>query len=259
MPAGRRSPATGPAAPAGALPWVALGSVLLGWLTIIGLVSIFYGLDRGTAGLADARVVRSDLLAPHVGGLVVAVLVPALWGRARDVRTERRTVARTWWLVPAAVLVWAAWALDVGALRAAGAGLTLTLVVACLVVALDLELVLRGFVVTFLRDRWDEPSVAVGSVLVSGAVLLLLGPGDAPVRAGYAVAAGVLLYCARRVGGGLLVPVLLHAAILVALWSQAVGDAALRAPGRVVDVVVLLALAAATTVAGVLAVRRGWR
>ncbi|QCB93339.1 CPBP family glutamic-type intramembrane protease [Cellulomonas shaoxiangyii] len=227
------------------LPWAVLAGVVVGWLVVSWLVGVYMGVLRATPGLPDVRTVRADLVAPHLAGLIAVVVATALWGRWRDVWREPRDVHPLWWAVPVAVLVGAVVTTDVDALRTAPPGLVSALAVGCALAALDTELVLRGVCLVALRDRWPEPAAAVGTVLLSGAVEVLTGPGTPATRAVVGVATGVVLYVARRVGGGLAVPVLLHAAVDLALWSHAVGDAAGAQPGTRVQVLGLAVLAVA--------------
>ncbi|MFS0703469.1 CPBP family glutamic-type intramembrane protease [Cellulomonas sp. 179-A 9B4 NHS] len=234
--------ATPPRGPA-PLPWALLAAVVGGWLAVSWLVGVYMGVIRTTPGLPDVRTVRADLVAPHLAGVVAAVVATALWGRWRDVWREPRDVHPLWWLVPAVVLVGAAATTDVDALRVAPPGLVTVLAVGCLLAALDTELVLRGVALVALRDRWPEPAAALGTVLLSGAVEVLTGPGSPATRAVVGVATGVVLHVARRVGGGLAVPVVLHGAVDLALWSHAVGDQAGVLPGTRVQVAGLAVVA----------------
>ncbi|WP_309134661.1 type II CAAX prenyl endopeptidase Rce1 family protein [Cellulomonas sp.] len=227
------------------LPWAVLGVVLAGWLLVSGLVGIYMGVIRTTPGLRDVPTVRADLIAPHLAGLVAVLVATALWGRWRDVWREPRDVHPAWWAVPVLVLAGAAATTDVPALASAPAGVAAALVVACALAALDTEVVLRGVALVALRERWPEPAAALGTVLLSGAVEVLTGPGTPATRAVVGAATGVLLYAARRVGGGLALPVVLHAAVDLALWSHAVGESAEQVPGTGVQVLGLAALALA--------------
>lgn len=225
------------------LPWAVLAAVLVGWLAVSGLVGLYMGVVRSTPGLPDARTVRADLVAPHLAGLVAALVVTALWGRWRQVWREPRDVHPLWWAVPVAAVAGAAATTDTRALGTAPAGLAVTLAVACLLAAVDTEVVLRGVSLVALRDRWPEPAAAFGTVLLSGAVEVLTGPGIPTTRAVVGASTGAVLYVARRVGGGLVVPVLVHAAVDLALWSHAVGEQAVQVPGTPAQVLGLGALA----------------
>ncbi|QGQ19061.1 CPBP family intramembrane metalloprotease [Cellulomonas sp. JZ18] len=225
------------------LPWAVLAAVLVGWLVVSGLVGLYMGVVRATPGLPDVRTVRADLVAPHLAGLVAALVATALWGRWREVWREPRDVHPLWWVVPVLVLAGAVATADRGALAGAPPGLTTALVVACVLAALDTEVVLRGVALVALRARWPEPAAALGTVLLSGAVEVLTGPGTPATRAVVGAATGVLLYVARRVGGGLVVPVVLHTAVDVAVWSRAVGEQAGQVPGTSVQVLGLAAAA----------------
>lgn len=225
------------------LPWALLAAVVVGWLAVSWLVGVYMGVIRTVPGLPDARTVRADLVAPHLAGAVAVVVATSLWGRWREVWREPRDVHPLWWAVPLVVLAGAAATTDVDALRAAPAGLVGVLVAGCVLAALDTELVLRGVALVALRDRWPEPAAALGTVLLAGAVEILTGPGTPATRAVVGVSTGVVLYVARRVGGGLLLPVLVHAAVDVALWSHAVGDQAGLQPGTRVQVLALAGVA----------------
>lgn len=143
-------------------------------------------------------------------------------------RYERHSVRRWVAIVPIAMVVVAFTTTDFANLVDAGPGLTILLAVATLLVGVHEELMIRGLALRALRDRHREWAAAVWSSLIFGAFHLLnivVVGGAAVSQAGWATVLGYLLYLCRRVGGGIWLPIGVHA-----IWDFSSFSPNLREP-----------------------------
>jgi hypothetical protein len=161
----------------------------------------------------DVESVVRALIADTLVTLAIACL--AIWrlGWWRLVLHERRC-ARGWvWVVPITLAATSLGTVDYSCLRDAGLGVTLALLLGTLLIPTAEELMFRGVVLQALRDRHREGVAAALTALLFGAFHLVAGP-----LAGVSSAiGGYLYYASRRVSGGLVVPVGVHA-----LWNFSV-------------------------------------
>lgn len=148
--------------------------------------------------------------------LVVAVIAYLRWWPA--VRHEALRVRRWLWIVPATIVLLSLGLTDYGRLMQAGPAMTATLLVGVILVAGNEELLFRGVVLTFMRSRFAEVTAAVVTALVFGLLHLPSGVVAAIMTAIF----GYLLYLTRRVSGGIVVPIVVHAAwdlAVVSVWT----------------------------------------
>lgn len=154
----------------------------------------------------DQRSVNGFITGKAIGLVVVALTITVLrWWP--DVLRERLRVRAWVWVVPAVMLVESLIVTDWTRLRHAGLAITLSLLAGCVILAAGEELAFRGMVLRFARDRWSEPVAAVVTTVLFAVVHLIGGP----LYAFAAVLGGWLYYYVRRVSGGILAPIVVHA------------------------------------------------
>lgn len=227
-------------------------SAWLAWAGLLALILVYLALPAIVGvELLDTRVDRLfpdtesalDMAAEHVIGAVIAVLAISLrrWWHPvlhEDLRTRR-------WLliVPLAILGTAAVFADYGRMATAGAAIVATVALAAVSVGISEELMFRGYVVTWLRQRYSEGAVAV----LSSAVFALAHAPAGPVAALWSGLFGFLLYLARRLSGGLLLPVIMHASWDFVVFGAGLTDSpADRSYASLALALVTAALVAAT-------------
>lgn len=178
--------------------------------------------------------------------VVVAVISFLRWWPA--VRHEALRVRRWLWIVPATLVVLSLGFTDYGRLREAGPVMTATLLLGVILVASGEELMFRGVVLTFMRGRFTEAPAAIVTSLIFGVMHLPSGVVAAIMTAIF----GYLLYLTRRVSGGIVIPIAVHAAwdlAVMSVWTT-------RAPNADAPTGVVLALATLVLLAAVLVARK---
>jgi uncharacterized protein len=120
-------------------------------------------------------------------------------------------------VVPITLLVVSVARVDYTRLSTAGPAITLTLLLGTMLIATTEELMFRGVVLTFMRDRYREVPAAIVTTILFG--LAHFPAGLLSVIA--ALLTGHLLYYARRVSGGLLVPIVVHGMFDFSIYSAA--------------------------------------
>jgi len=185
--------------------------VLVGFALLPSLVDLF----RSASIVFEFpdQAAATNVLIGSTTGLVVAVAAVSLL-RWWPVVVHESLRMRGWgWLVPATILVAVVALVDFAQLGRAGIGIAVTVLLITLLIASGEELVFRGIVLTFLRVRYREGVAALVTTLVFGAFHLTGGP----VYALSASVFGYVLYCIRRVSGGIALPIVLHT-----LWDFSV-------------------------------------
>lgn len=189
------------------MPWIVLLLLLLAFALVPAFVDVL--VLHKNSGFEAPDLASAVILLPGPAiSFAIVGLVTTLYGWWPEVLRESRPVRGWLWVIPAAFIVAAVLLTDYARLVAAGPALTATLLLATLLVAAGEELAFRGVVLTFLRDRSREWVAAVVTAVLFGAFHLTSGV----VHAGMSVLFGYLLYVMRRVSGGLVVPILVHAA-----------------------------------------------
>lgn len=184
--------------------WVFVILVLM--LTIVPAFISVVLLDGGVGmEYPDLRSVVIDLVIPSAVSLAVVsgtVTAYRLWG---PVLHERRRVRPWLWIIPAALAGTALAATDYRRLVDSGLVGAVGLLGVLLLVTSE-ELVFRGVVLHEARRRVTETRAAWISSLTFGLIHLLGGPIQVLVSTAF----GHLAYYARRVSGGIVVPIILH-------------------------------------------------
>lgn len=225
--------------------WPGLLGVLAAWL-VAGVFGALAG--RVLTGAADDPYAAVGTLLGHVAlpalsGLVVgAAAVGWLRWWPAVLREPSGLRLRGWaWSFPAAMAVVAAAVVaDWPRLGAAGTGLLAALVVTVLLVAASEEVMFRGLTLLALRDRYPEVVAALLMTALFAVLHVLLGGGLTNLGQGIAsFLGGWVYYLTRRVSGGLLAPVLLHAWWDLAAFSRQVG-AGVDADNRAFEGIVAL-------------------
>lgn len=165
------------------------------------------------SSVESARAMLQWEIIPKLGAAAIAVWVIVRLCWTNDVRHERWPVERWVTIVPATMLIVAVATTDFGQLAQAGAGWVLLLLVMTFLTGLNEELLFRGLALRALRDHHPEWIAAVLSSVLFGALHLaniVTAGGLAAVQAAWAIIAGYLLYLCRRVGGGMVLPIVVH-------------------------------------------------
>ncbi len=196
------------------------------------------------------------LLVPYGTAVVFVVAAVMVLGWWRPVLRDHRPVRRWVRGVPIIMGVAVLGGINYPELADKGASFTLLLLLGALLVGCGEEAMYRGVgVTTFRVNGYSEGKVALWSSVVFGVchgVNLFTSQGKiAFAQALVAVAAGYFLYLIRRVGGGLLLPVMVHG-----LWDFGSFTALLSDDGAVYPGTGLLFALADLLIVGILLVRR---
>lgn len=186
--------------------------IVFALLPAVVRVTVLGSADNGT--FADVTSAR-DLLIAQLVALAVVVLVITLIRWWRPVLQEPRRDRHWVWGIPAVMVVASLAVTDWSRLATMGAGFTAVLLAGALTIGASEELMFRGVVLTFLRDRYREQTAAIATALLFGVAHLVSGPLNAVVSA----MVGYLLYHSRRVSGGLVVPIVLHTLYDISIFS----------------------------------------
>ena len=194
--------------------WVALIGVLLAFMFLPAIVDVVVLKHTSTGDYPDQDSVNVLLIGQSIA-LAVVVLTISL-ARWWPVVLHERLRVRPWvWVVAVAPVVTAVALTDYGRLATAGVTLGLTLLLGTLLIGVSEELMYRGVVLTFLRDRYREVIAAVGTTLIFGLSHITAGPLGVLASAVF----GYLLYYMRRVSGGILVPIVVHTVYDFSIFS----------------------------------------
>lgn len=172
--------------------------------------------DYPSLGETVDSVVRALVVPEGIAALALAVVVTALgWWRIATVDTTRSPLRWTW-IAPALILVVCLVRLPLVDWTALPWHYFLLLGIGVLFVGVFEELMTRGVLLVGLRRRLPEFGVWIVSCVLFGLLHLLnalagAGIGPTLIQVVFAASFGSVLYVARRLSGGLLLPVLLHA------------------------------------------------
>ncbi|MDN4476761.1 CPBP family intramembrane metalloprotease [Demequina sp. SYSU T00192] len=213
--------------------WPGLVGLLLAFLLVPSFVSVLFLHSQSERLFPDAHAGLKVAIVHAVGTAIVVLAITAKrWWPAvlRD-----HMPARGWvWLPSLAIVTVAIGLADWGRVGTAGAAAVAALALGTLMIATGEELMFRGVMVVFLRTRMGELGVALVTSLVFGLSHVLAGP----VQVVFSMLLGFVLYTARRVSGGIAVPILVHLA-----WDLSVFTSFLTAdPADGSDASVALAL-----------------
>ncbi|MFD4375636.1 CPBP family intramembrane glutamic endopeptidase [Streptomyces sp. NPDC058486] len=165
------------------------------------------------------------------------------WG---SVMTYRAPVRRWVRFVPISMLVVAVIGVNYPNLANQPVSLVLSLIVMTLLVGIGEELMFRGIgVQVFKRAGLSEGKVALWSSVVFGVVHVSNAFGEgaqAILQAVIVATSGYFFYLCLRVGGTLLLPMLVHGLWDFSLVSNAVGIDPKASPGMILPIVLQIAL-----------------
>ena len=191
--------------------WSFLATSLLAFFFLDAIVSVIvvHG-DVVKEELTSVSNVTRAYIGPEAVNVLVACVVVSRLGWWNLVLHERLRAPRWVWIVPASFVVASVALVDYGRLRVAGATVALALLLGTFLIAAGEELMFRGAVLQAMRDRYSERTAALVTALLFGGSHLVAGPLNMVMSALF----GYLLYWCRRVSGGLVVPIVVHA-----LWD----------------------------------------
>lgn len=232
-----------------------------GWAVVIGVLGAwlaagFAGAVLGTllTGATDDAYAAPLLLLGHVGvpallGLLVATAATSLlrwWG---PVLNERFPLRPWGWAFPVAMIAGGAAFADWSRLLAAGPALLAALIVTVAIITASEELTFRGLLLVAMRGRYREGVAAAMTVVIFAVVHVLVGGGLSNLGQGITtIVGGFLYYLTRRVSGGLLAPILVHATWNFTALSVLLGPGA-AADTRAFETILVLALLVAVALA----------
>ena len=191
-------------------------------LTTAGMHGVKYGTFPNIETIVRALILPVGLSVV----LVLLVIRHLKWWRPvlRDDKPVRRWV----WIVPAIMVATIAIGTNYKGVADKGHGFTLTFLAAALLVGIGEEGMYRGLGVVAFRDAgYSEGKVALWTCVVFGlshATNIFTEGKGAVAQALVTVLAGYFFYLSRRVSGGLLVPILVHALWDFGLFSGAITD-----------------------------------
>ncbi|WP_042216568.1 CPBP family intramembrane glutamic endopeptidase [Demequina mangrovi] len=199
--------------------WPGLLGLLIAFLLVPSFVSVIFLDSQSERLFPDAHAGLKVAIVHAVGTAIVALAITLKrWWPA--VLHERLRVRGWVWIAPLAIVVTAAALADWERVGDAGAGTFAAVALGVLMIALGEELMFRGVWIVFLRARMGELGVAIVSSLAFGLVHFLAGP----VQVVFSALLGFVLYFARRVSGGLMVPVLVHVAWDLSVFTAFMTD-----------------------------------
>ena len=233
-------------------PWFLL--VVVAYAGIIQGIGLLTGVDSGGSKSmfpTTEALVRNALI-PIGASIVFAAGVVTWLGWWGEVLRYRAPVRRWVRRVPISMLVVALVAVNYGRLAAQPISLVLCLVLLGVFVGIGEELMFRGIGVhVFRRAGFTEGKVALYSSVVFGLVHVSNAVGEgtqALVQAAIVSTSGYFFYLCLRVGGVILLPMVVHGLWDFSLISNLVGDKPQSSPGmfllillQVVLVIVVLA------------------
>ncbi|MCZ0978291.1 type II CAAX endopeptidase family protein [Streptomyces diastatochromogenes] len=242
-------PAQPPPVPAGRrLTWPWFLVVVVVYLAILQGLGALIGVDRGDGDSqfpTTEAVVRDGVIPIGLSVLFGAAVVTWLgwWG---SVLTCRAPVRRWVRFVPVSMLVVAVLGVNYPNLADQPLSLVLSLIVMTLLVGVGEELMFRGIgVQVFRRAGLGEGKVALWSSVVFGVVHVSNAFGEgaqALLQAVIVSTSGYFFYLCLRVGGTLLLPMLVHGLWDFGLVSNAVGADPEASPGMVLPILLQVVL-----------------
>ncbi|MEU9857799.1 type II CAAX endopeptidase family protein [Streptomyces sp. NPDC047974] len=243
------SPAPSSPAPAGRrLTWPWFLVVVVVYLAILQGLGALIGVDRGDGNSqfpTTESVVRNGMIPIGLSVLFGAAVVTWL-GWWREVLHYRVPVRRWVRFVPVSMLVVAVLAVNYPNLADQPLSLVLALVAMTALVGIGEELMFRGIgVQVFKRAGYSEGKVALWSSIVFGLVHVsnAFGEGGAAVFQAVIVStSGYFFYLCLRVGGVLLLPMLVHGLWDFSLVSNTVGPDPKTSPGMILPILLQIAL-----------------
>jgi uncharacterized protein len=200
--------------PARRVSWPALIGILAAFALIPAIVDVTVLKKPFDDAFPDQTSVNNLVVTETIGLVIAITAVTALRWWPTVLKESLRT--RRWvWVVPIALLALSLAMIDYQRLAIAGIGLAITLLLATVLLAASEELVFRGMVLAFMRERYREVVAAIATAALFGAMHVAAGPLHVLSSSIF----GYLLYYMRRVSGGLAIPILVHATWDYAIFS----------------------------------------
>jgi uncharacterized protein len=222
--------ASDPTADMRKLPVWAFVVLAIVYLTILqGLVRVLTpDLAVGYARFTSVAEIWRALLMPFAVSVLFVVAVVTALGWWRPVLRDHRPVRRWVWVVPIIMGVAVLGGINYPELAGKGVGFTLLLLLGALLVGCSEEGMYRGIgVTTFRVNGYSEGKVALWSSVAFGlshATNLFSVGRIAFLQVLAAAVAGYLLYLIRRLGGGLMLPVMVHGLRDFGLLTSRLGE-----------------------------------
>lgn len=189
------------------LSWLGLIALLVAFTMVPAFIDVLVVHGSGQYEFPDQDSVNDLMIVKAIGVVIVVLVISALRWWPVVLHEELRT--RRWvWIVPITLLVASIATIDYSRLGTAGIALGVGLLVGTLFIGVSEELLFRGVVLTFMRDRYREWIAATVTAVLFGAIHFLAGPVQIVASAIF----GYLLYYVRRVSGGIVMPILVHTA-----------------------------------------------
>jgi hypothetical protein len=211
-----------------------IGIVVAAWF-VPQVVALFAVPGVADDALDSARGIIQWNILPEAGAAAIAIWMIVRLDWVADVRHERWPTERWVVLVPVTMLGVSIATIDVGNLVEAGLDFVLLLLISTFLIGLNEELLFRGLALRAFRDRHREWVAAAWSSVFFGLFHLfniIVAGGAAAFQAVWAIAVGYLLYLCRRVGGGMVLPVCVHAVWDFSSFSPYLRDSSSLHGGR---------------------------
>ncbi|MER5281529.1 type II CAAX endopeptidase family protein [Streptomyces sp. NPDC002809] len=238
-----------PAGPAGRrLTWPWFLVVVVVYVGIIQGLGALSGVDTGDSDSAfpTAESIVRNALVPIGASIVFGAAVVTWLGWWGEVLRYRAPVRRWVRWVPISMLAVALIGMNYGHLADQSLSLVASLLVLGVFVGIGEELMFRGIGVhVFRRAGFSEGKVALYSSLIFGLahVSNAIGEGaQAVVQALIVSTSGYFFYLCLRVGGVILLPMLVHGLWDAGLFSNLVGDAPQASAGTALFIVLQVVL-----------------
>ena len=195
------------------------------WM-FVSLVGAFVGrmlFGPHPDSFSNASAVIGGVVIQQVFGLIFAVATVWYLRWQEPILHEELRTRRWVWLVPVAVLASCLVVADWNRIAGSDPSLVLVSLIAVLLIAASEETVFRGIALHAFRQKYRE-GLAVSVTTLLFAVAHMVGSLTvSPLMLISTLMGGILYYLTRRVSGGMLLPILVHAATDFSLFSIAFG------------------------------------
>ncbi|NTU72479.1 MAG: CPBP family intramembrane metalloprotease [Coriobacteriia bacterium] len=195
------------------------------WL-VASLAGAFVGrilLGPHPDSFSDVSAVIGAVIPQQIFGLVFAVAAVWYLGWQSPVLHEELRARRWVMVVPVASFALCAIAADWSRIAASDPLLVLVSLTAVLLIASSEETVFRGVALHAFRQRYSEGVAASATTLLFALAHLVGALTLSPLMFISTLLGGAIYYLTRRVSGGILLPILLHAYVDFSLYSIAFG------------------------------------
>ena len=209
------------------LSWPGLVVAIVGFVLgsqLVGLMIV--PVEPSEPSYASVRGAVASEVVPDLIGIAFVIGLTVWLGWTQQVVHERLRIRAWTAVVPAAMLAGSFAFVDRSQLAQVEPALVGALVAGSLTTGLGEELMFRGVALTAMRARYAEPRAALVTAFVFGGshlVNMIVAGAAAIFQAVVASALGYMLYLCRRLSGGLLLPVLVHAAWDFSTYSASTG------------------------------------